>query len=117
MPLTSADSILNISDLGAPVVLHVPEWNDDVYLRRPTANDRDAWEIYCQEHSTKPKSVWRAKLASMILCDAENRLLFTPAQIEQLGGKSAAAVNRIWEKGLELMRITKDELYEIEKNS
>jgi hypothetical protein len=117
MSLTSADAILGIADLGAPVVLHVPEWGDDVLLRRPTANDRDAWELYCQEHATRPKSVWRAKLAAMLLCDADNRLLFTQAQVEKLGEKSAAALNRIWEKGLEMMRITKEEIYEIEKNS
>lgn len=117
MSLTSADAILSISDLGAPVELTVPEWGDTVYLRRPTANDRDEWEIYCQEHATKPKRVWRAKLASMLICDEQNNLLFTAQQIEALGKKSAAAVNRIWEKGLEMMRITKDELYEIEKNS
>lgn len=116
MPLTSKDSILSLSDLGAPIPLEVPEWNDTVLLRRPTANDRDAWELYIQEHNTKPKSVWRAKLASMFLCDENGKLLFTQAEMHKLGEKSAAALHRIWKKGLELMNVSEQEVKELEKN-
>jgi hypothetical protein len=114
--LTSKDSILKIKDLGEPIRLEVPEWNDTVLLRRPTANDRDTWELYCQQHATKPQSVWRAKLASMVLCDEGGKLLFTPAEIAALGEKSAAALHRIWTRGLELMLITEDEVKELEGN-
>jgi hypothetical protein len=116
MPLTSKDAILKLSDLGEPVSLVVPEWDDTVLLRRPTANDRDAWELYCQEHNTKPKNVWRAKLASMLLCDEHGKLLFSQAEVQALGEKSASALHRIWEKGLELMRVTEEEVKELEKN-
>jgi hypothetical protein len=114
--LTNKDSILKIADLGEPVRLEVPEWNDTVLLRRPTANDRDAWELYCQEHATKPKSVWRAKLAAMLLCDESGKLLFTPGEVQALGEKSAAALHRIWKRGLELMQVTEDEVKELEGN-
>ncbi len=116
MPLTSKDAILKIADLGEPVRLEVPEWNDIVLLRRPTANDRDAWELYCQEHNTKPKSVWRAKLASMLLCDESGKLIFSQAEVTALGEKSAAALQRIWERGIALMRITEEEVKELEGN-
>lgn len=115
MPLTSRAAILDLADLGEPVRVHVPEWNDDVFLRRPTANDRDAWELYCAEHATKPKSVWRAKLASMLICDESGKLLFTPADIEKLGAKSAAAVHRIWQAGIRMMNVTEEEVRELEK--
>ena len=54
MALTSREAILGLRDLGEPVKMHIPEWKDDVYLRRPSANDRDAWELYCQEHTKTP---------------------------------------------------------------
>lgn len=116
MALTSRDSILSIRDLGEPVRFHVPEWNDTVYLRRPSANDRDAWELYCQEHAKNPHKIWRAKLAAMLLCDESGKLLFTDRDVEKLGERSAAALHRIWERGLELMRITEEDVEELEKN-
>jgi hypothetical protein len=116
MALASKKAILDLEDLGAPVKLHIPEWGDDVYLRRPTANDRDAWELYCEEHKRQPHKVWRAKLASLVLCDEEGKLLFTEREIEQLGHKSAAALHRIWQEALKLFRITEEEVAELEKN-
>lgn len=110
------DDILKIQDLGAPLKLHVPEWQDDVYLRRPSANDRDAWELYCQEHNKKPKEIWRAKLASMLLCDEAGKRIFSDRDVEALGEKSAAALNRIWLAGIDLMKITEAEVAELEKN-
>ena len=115
MPLLTRSAILAVEDLGEPVRVHIPEWNDEVLLRRPTANDRDAWELYCTEHATKPKSVWRAKLAAMLICDASGNLLFTPADIEKLGAKSAAAVHRIWQVGIKLMNVSEEEVRELEK--
>ena len=114
--MLSKSDILGIHDLGEPVKLHIPEWDNDVCLRRPTANDRDHWEMYCEDHKTKPKSIWRAKLAAMLLCDESGKLLFTPAEAEKLGEKSAAALHRIWTKALELMSISDKEVAELEKN-
>jgi len=123
MPLTTKAKILAIPDLGEPIKFHIPEWDNGtpeedgwVFLRRPTANDRDAWEIYCEVNRQKPKTIWRARLASMFLCDEAGQLLFTPEEAEQLGRKSAAAMHRIWTKGLELLAITDEEVKELEKN-
>ena len=116
MALTSKDAILGLKDMAEPVKFFVPEWNDEVFLRHPTANDRDAWELYCQEHTKHPHKVWRAKLASMLLCDESGKLLFTERDVEKLGERSAAALHRIWERGLELMRITEADVEELEKN-
>ena len=122
MPLSKA-AILDIDDLGEPIRFHVPEWDKGtpaedgiVCLRRPTAHARDQWELYCEQHKTKPQNVWRAKLASMLLCDEKGKLLFSEAEIAKLGEKSAAALHRIWEQGLALMRITTEEIRELEKN-
>lgn len=117
MPLTSKDAILAVQDIKPPFEFHVPEWNDTVYLRHPTANDRDGWELYCQENKGKSQSIWRAHMASLLLCDDQGRRLFTSAdEVRKLGEHSAAALHRIWEKGLELMSFSDMEVTELEKN-
>lgn len=124
MPLTSKAAILEIHDnAGEAIPFHVPEWDKgtpeadgQVYLRRPTANDRDSWELYCEMNKGKPKVIWRARLASMLLCDDAGNLLFTTDEATKLGEKNAAAMHRIWVRGLELMSITDAEVKELEKN-
>lgn len=117
MPLASRDAILNVSESRGPVPFFVPEWKNEVLLRQPSANDRDAWEIYCRENKDKSNVLWRAQLASILLCDENGQRLFTtPEQIRQLGEHSAAAIHRIWERGLELMSISDMEVTELEKN-
>lgn len=116
MPL-SKDQILAVQDVKPPFEFHVPEWDDTVYLRHPTANDRDAWELYVQDNKGKPKSIWRAHLAALLLCDAQgNRLFTTSDEIKALGEHSAPAIHRIWERGLELMNFSEMEVNELEKN-
>lgn len=117
MPLTSKHDILSVKDTKEPVELNVPEWNDTVFLRWPTANARDEWEVYCRDNAQKPRRIWRAKLASLLVCDKDGRLLFTSDDdIERLGEKNAAAVNRIWERGIRMMTVTEEEVKELEKN-
>jgi hypothetical protein len=124
MPLTSKDAILNLPDhAGEPIPFHVPEWDNgtpeadgQVFLRRPTANDRDSWELYCELNKGKAKTIWRARLASMLLCNEQGQLLFTTDEATKLGEKNAAAMHRIWVRGLELMSITDAEVKELEKN-
>lgn len=116
MPLTK-DQILSVQDIKPPFEFHVPEWNDTVWLRHPTANDRDAWELYVQNNKNQAKSLWRAYLAAMLICDESGRRLFTTdSEIRQLGEHSAAALHRIWQRGLELMNVTETEVNELEKN-
>lgn len=117
MPLTSRESILGLQDIQPPLEFHVPEWSDTVFLRHPTANDRDAWEIYVRDNKDKSQAVWRAHLASVLLCDEKGQRLFKSADdVRQLGERSAAAIHRIWERGLQLMAISDVEVTELEKN-
>lgn len=117
MPLTSRDAILGLNDIQPPLEFHVPEWNDTVFLRHPTANDRDAWEIYVRENKDKPQTLWRAHLASVLLCDDKGERLFKTAEdVRKLGEHSAPAIHRIWEKGLDMMAISDVEVTELEKN-
>jgi len=119
MALEKMSDILALQDIPKAIEFHVPEWNDTVFLRSPTANDRDVWECYCHDEVGKPKkTIWRAKLASMLLSDRDGKVLFTnPKDIEKLGEHSAAALHRIWERCLELMKVTEQEVDAMEKHS
>jgi hypothetical protein len=114
MPLT-ADELLDLADLRAPTKLYVKAWKRDVWLLDPTADVRDDWEIFCSANANK-KASWRAKLASLLVCDEDGKRLFTDADISRLGKKSAAALHEIWQAGTRLLSITDSEVEELEKN-
>lgn len=113
MPLT-AEEILALDDIRAPQLLHVKAWGKDVYLLDPTADIRDEWEIFCAANQGKRAS-WRAKLASLLLCDADGKRLFTSdGDVAKLGKKNAKALHEIWEAGQKLLLITDKEIDELE---
>jgi len=114
MPLT-ADELLDLSDLREPQKLYVKAWKRDIFLLDPTADVRDDWEIFCSANANK-KASWRAKLASLLLCDETGKKLFTDADIPRLGKKSAAALHEIWQAGTKLLSVTDSEVEELEKN-
>lgn len=111
-----AEEILALDDIRPPQKLHVKAWGRDVFLLDPTADIRDEWEIYCAANQGK-KASWRAKLASLILCDEQGNRLFTAdADVAKLGKKKAAALHEIWQAGQKLMSISDQEIEELEKN-
>lgn len=115
MPLTG-DELLAIDDLGGPHRLEVKAWGGrEVWLREPTADVRDEWEAFCVEHRGKPAS-WRAKLATLLLCDETGKPLFGPADVKKLGTKSAAALHEIWKAGVKLLTVTDEEIEELAGN-
>lgn len=115
MALTTKDSILGFSDRQSPTRVHIKSWDQDVFLVDPTADIRDEWEVFCQANQGKPAS-WRAKLASLLLCDEEGNRLFTAADVSALGQRKASALHEIWQAGLPLMRITDEEVQELAGN-
>ena len=111
-----ADDILAIDDIRPPQKLTVKAWGRDVFLLDPTADIRDEWEIYCAANQGK-KASWRAKLASLLLCDEQgNRLFTSDADVAKLGKKNARALHEIWQAGQKLLSITDAEIEELEKN-
>lgn len=112
----TADDILAIDDVRPPTKLFVKAWDRDVYLLDPTADIRDEWEIFCANNVGK-KASWRAKLAALLLCDADGKRLFvTDADVAKLGRKGARALHEIWQAGQKLLTITDQEIEELEKN-
>ena len=111
-----AEDILAIDDIRSPQKLHVKAWRREVLLLDPTADIRDEWEIYCEANRGKRAS-WRAKLASLLLCDEQGvRLFTTDADVAKLGKKNAKAMHEIWQAGQKLLSVTDEEIEELEKN-
>lgn len=102
MGLLNAAAILAADDLAREKV-DVPEWGADafVFVRALTAAERDEWEstLFIGEGDKRAfdqKNV-RARLAARCICDDKGGPLFTAAQAEALGRKSAKALGRIFD--------------------
>lgn len=114
--MLTGDELLSIDDVGGPRRLEVKAWGGKaVWLRQATADMRDEWESFCVANQGKPAS-WRAKLASLLLCNEQGDPLFTAADVPKLGRKSAAALHEIWEAGLPLLKVTDEEVRELAGN-
>lgn len=100
------DSILAAEDLPRQTV-EVPEWGGVVLVRMMSAGERQDYiklalkggKAELAEISTE------AALVAMTACGDDGKLLFAPADIPALTGKSAAAVSRIAKAAAELNQI------------
>ena len=114
--LTKAQ-ILQADDLGCERV-DIPEWKGHAYVRVLSGAERDAWEASLLDSDDKVsiKNI-RAKFAVAVLCDGKGAAMFADADVEQVGKKSAAALDRIFEAGRKLNRLRKEDVEELAKNS
>lgn len=107
MTLLSKNEIFAIDDRKI-VELEVPEWNGSVRLRSLSAKERDDFEsstVKLRRDGTREEHMenFRARLVSKCLIDENEKLMFTkPQDIQALGAKSAAALQRIFNKCQEL---------------
>ena len=106
------DDILKIADIKIEKV-YIDEWKANVYLKGLSGNARDEWEEFILKSRSGNGSMRgiRAKLASLSLCDENGNLLFKQKELEALGEKSAAALQRIFEKSQDLSRIGNQDWY------
>jgi len=117
--LLTRQDILSIRDIRTEVV-SVPEWGGDVKIKAMSGKERDAWESALFQISGKDvtmnKENLRAKLVALTAVDEANVRLFTEADIEALGAKSAAALDRVYQASQKLSGLTPDDIKELEKN-
>lgn len=117
MPL-SKDQILKARASLQQVEVRVPEWGEDatVCVRELSGNERDRWDQILYESRDDFRGV-RSKLLAMTLCDESGESLgFTEAEIDQLGGKGGAVIDRLFETAKKLSGIDGDAVEEAEKN-
>ncbi|MFZ5816302.1 MAG: hypothetical protein ACOY93_13560 [Bacillota bacterium] len=120
----SRDAILNAPDLATEEV-EVPEWGGKVLVRGLTGKDRDAYEASLVETVTEGGKARakmnmnniRARLVAMTVVDERGKRLFTSADIEALGQKSGAALDRVFRVAQRLSGLKDGDLEVAEKNS
>lgn len=96
----SRDAILKAQDLKREAV-EVPEWGGSVLVRQMTASERDRFEarLFVGDGATRTinQDNLRAKLCALCIVDEQGKRMFEDADIAALGGKSAAALNRVFD--------------------
>ena len=117
MTLTK-EQILNADDLKRKEV-DVPEWGGTVLLRELTGRERDSFEEGSLDRKTRDIKMtnMRARLVAMSAIDDLGERLFTQAEANELGGKSAAALNRCFEVSCSLSGITDTDVEALEGNT
>lgn len=101
MALSKA-AILGVTDFKIEKVA-VPEWGGDVYMRTITGLERDLFE---DSYSEKKMRAFRVRFLVLTLCDEKGERLFSDEEIDVLGKKSSAVINRLFEKAWELNAFT-----------
>lgn len=93
------EQILSADDRKTDIV-DVPEWGGLVKIRAMTGAERDRFEQDSIEGRGKDTKMnlrnIRARLVSLSIVDENNNRLFTRNDIEALGQKSAAALDRVF---------------------
>ncbi len=113
----SRDAILAADDRELEAV-DVPEWGGEVLLRALSGADRDAFELeaFGSKQAGEGMRNVRAKLVSRCIVDQDGNRLFEDADVEALGQKSAAALNRLFEKCRTMNGFTDQDVADLEKN-
>ena len=111
----------------------VPEWGElgkNLYIRTMSGKDRDTYEMSIvnagkkdDEDDGKDEDVddtfmynMRASLVVACCCDKEGNLLFKPEDADKLGNKSGAALDRLFDVGRKLMKMSDGDVKEMEKS-
>ena len=109
---TLRDAILAADDLPR-VEVQTPEWAPfgvpTVFVRGLTAAERDDYEQSLTERTpdgsvrAKAKqSNLRASFVVRVLVDADGERIFTDRDVDALGKKNAAVIDRLWDEAREL---------------
>jgi len=121
MALLTRDAILATPERKT-VAVPVPEWGGEVHVRMLSGEERDAWEQdMAARRKEQPDGSFRinnvrAALTAATACDEDGKLLFGPDDVEALGRKFGAALERIHAAAGRLNRIGSTDEEELAKN-
>src|SRR5690606_19506049 len=114
------EAILAAKDLPRELV-EVPEWGGAVYVRALTGAERDQFEASIVEQRGRDVRMAmrniRAKLVALTVVDEDGQRNFTDDDVAALGGKSAAALDRLFAVAQRLSGLSKEDVEELAKNS
>ena len=113
--MLTREQILTADDLKSEIV-EVPEWGGSVRVAAMSGAQRDAFEMSLLVNGKPDLTNSRAKLVAASVMDEAGAPMFTPADIEALGRKNAAALSRIVEVARRLSAIGEAELEVVKGN-
>ena len=120
MTLLSKTAILCANDLQIEDV-DVPEWGGSVRVRSFTGRERDAFEASMVRGEGKDRKVdltnMRARLVGLTVIDEGGQRLFTDEEVDLLGSKSGAALDRVFAIAQKLNGLSGADVEELTKNS
>jgi hypothetical protein len=108
------EMILGTNDLPSEVV-EVPEWDAKVRVRGMTAREKDAFVAQITNLSTGEMS-WQNATALLIVrtvVDDDGQRVFSDADADALGEKSAAATQRLFNVAQRLSAFSEEDLDQI----
>lgn len=117
MSLLTRDQILGADDRRTQDV-PVPEWGGTVRVRSLSGSERDSYESGIVQHrSDGSKKVnlvnIRARLVALTACGEDNERIFSEDDVVELGKKSAAALERVFDVSRHLSGLTEDDVEEL----
>lgn len=108
--ILSRDQIVGIKDDIKMELVEVPEWGGSLYVRGLTGFERDRFEAEVVDDRKDSKRMnltnVRARLVALAVVDENGTRLFKPTDIEWLGQKSAAVLDRIYDVATRLSGIS-----------
>jgi endo-alpha-1,4-polygalactosaminidase (GH114 family) len=120
MSLLSKTDILSADDLKTQDVA-VPEWYGIVRIRSLTGRERDAFEAGLVKGEGKERKVdmanMRARLVGLTVINEFGERLFTDDEVELLGAKSGAALDRVFSAAQRLNSLASEDVEQLTKNS
>lgn len=114
--LLTKDQILATDDKPHQDV-PVPEWGGDVRVRTMSASERDSWEAAVYSGGKVNTVDFRARFCALTIVDEQGARLFTDGEVEALGAKSAAALQRVFNAAQTLNALSNKDAEELVKNS
>ena len=117
--MLTKEAILTAQDIVTETV-SVPEWGGEVLVRGMTGRERDVFEQAIIQRKGRDTNVnmrdLRAKLAAFCMVDEGGQRIFTDGDVETLSGKSAAALQRVFDVASRLSGLTPADAEELTKN-
>ena len=120
MTLLTKSAILSADDLKTEDV-EVPEWGGAVRVRAFSGRERDAFEASLVRDDGKDRKVdltnMRARLVALTVVDETGQKLFTHDDVDLLGAKSGAALDRVFAVAQKLNGLSAADVEDLTKNS
>lgn len=109
------DQILEANDLQKESV-EVPEWGGSVLVATMSGRARDAWEQSLVAGKGVNMENIRARLVAFTVVDDQGNRMFSDGDVDALGRKSGAALDRVVDVARRLNKLTERDLEDIKGN-